>query len=100
VVAPEIKALRRGRYKYVAITNGPSGTNNTLAEGGDELYDLAQDPSERRNIVAERRDLAADMRRELWNLVERARRSRPPAASSVALDPELRERLRALGYVQ
>jgi arylsulfatase A-like enzyme/Tfp pilus assembly protein PilF len=79
----ELRALREGRYKYIATTR-------------PELYDLERDPQERRNIIAERSSLAERMAQELRRLsVE----TPGQAAGPSAVDPETRERLAALGYI-
>jgi arylsulfatase A-like enzyme len=61
--------------------------------GGEELYDVASDPSQTRDLAQGSPKLA-----ELRGLAEQRGRTRatPPARP---LDPVLRERLRALGYV-
>jgi len=64
---------------------------------GLELYDLASDPEERRNLAAA--DLAA-VRGLSWLIERRVRAGAPPEAPSVPLDPELAEELRALGYLR
>jgi tetratricopeptide (TPR) repeat protein len=79
----ELKALRSGRFKYIATTK-------------PELYDLEQDPGEKKNLYDERRQLAERMGEVLTRLATEA-----PAASAgpSAVDPETRERLAALGYI-
>jgi arylsulfatase A-like enzyme/Flp pilus assembly protein TadD len=59
-----------------------------------ELYALASDPGETRNLAGEQPELA----RELDAVVE-ARGAARPVAANLAVDPEVTERLRALGYV-
>lgn len=63
------------------------------------LFDLEADPSERRNLSAQRPDLAAELNAELeaWRLA-RPRLS-ADAESSTELDPDTEERLRSLGYL-
>ena len=79
----ELKALRSGRFKYIATTK-------------PELYDLERDPGELTNVYAERRSLADRMAVELQRLaVEETEVQTGPAA----VDPETRERLAALGYI-
>ncbi|HVS03809.1 MAG TPA: sulfatase-like hydrolase/transferase, partial [Thermoanaerobaculia bacterium] len=61
-------------------------------EGPDpELYDLATDPGERRNVLRERRRDYATLRDALQPL-------RRELAAPAEADPETRERLAALGY--
>jgi arylsulfatase A-like enzyme/lipopolysaccharide biosynthesis regulator YciM len=79
----ELRALRSGRFKYIATTR-------------PELYDLERDPREERNLFEERRPLADRMAEELARLAaETASESSGPSA----VDPETRERLAALGYI-
>lgn len=64
-----------------------------LVDGPDpELYDLASDPGERRNVLAERRRDYATLRAEV-----EARRT--PFAAPAAVDAETAARLGALGYL-
>jgi tetratricopeptide (TPR) repeat protein len=59
-----------------------------------ELYDLASDPGERRNIYASQRDRASDLERRL----DAVARSASPSAPA-AVDADAEARLRSLGYV-
>lgn len=79
----DLKALRSGRFKYIA-TSRP------------ELYDLERDPGESTNLYSERRSLADRLAAELERLtVEQDEAQSAPAT----VDPETRERLAALGYI-
>ena len=78
----ELRALRSGRFKYIAATR-------------PELYDLERDPAEQRNLFGERRSLADRMAQELDRLGAEAAGASGPSA----VDPETRERLAALGYI-
>jgi len=62
-----------------------------------ELYDLAEDPSESRNLAPERPQEVATFRALLEELVAGFGRAEP--SSSFGLDEEQRARLRSLGYV-
>ena len=79
----ELRALRSGRFKYIATTR-------------PELYDLERDPGEERNLFDERRPLADRMAQELERL---AAESGTEASGPSTVDPETRERLAALGYI-
>ena len=79
----DLKALRSGRFKYIATTR-------------PELYDLERDPGESTNLYAERRSLADRMAAELERLAAEEELNESPPAS---VDPETRERLAALGYI-
>jgi len=76
----------------------------SLLGGVDELYDLAADPAEKRNLAAERPEEAARWRRLVDERLEtsmRASRALPSVdPSSVDLDPGLVQKLKASGYVR
>ena len=76
-----LKAVRDGRFKLVDAPR-------------PELYDLQKDPGESSSLDARTHPEARRLRQEM----ERIER-RPPAAASRPADPEILERLRALGYV-
>jgi arylsulfatase A-like enzyme/Tfp pilus assembly protein PilF len=78
----ELKALRSGRFKYIATTK-------------PELYDLEKDPGELVNLYDERRSLAERMAGEL----ERLGAEQETSTDAPTVDPETRERLAALGYI-
>jgi tetratricopeptide (TPR) repeat protein len=82
----DLRALRSGRFKYIAAPR-------------PELYDLETDPREERNLYDERRALA-DRMADALETVERGF-ERPDERSTVAveIDPDARDRLAALGYV-
>jgi hypothetical protein len=68
------------------------------SDGRHELYDLAADTGEQRNLYAERADVANALLGEL----EAFRRAHPAYAGpreAAPLDAEALEQLRALGYV-
>jgi len=53
-----IKAIRTLKYKYIWYSNGR-----------DELYDLEEDPEEKRNIADERKDVVVKLRRKLGEIL-------------------------------
>ena len=61
-----------------------------------ELYDLASDPLEQRNVISEQSRVAEGMTSELRRIASAAQ-SAAPGPGTVA--PDAAERLRALGYV-
>jgi len=76
-------ALRSGRWKYIASRR-------------PELYDLRSDPGETRNLAAERPETV----RELAALARRRLAEHPlKILDAGELAPEMREQLRALGYL-
>jgi arylsulfatase A-like enzyme len=86
-VAGEQYAVRLGDWKLIL---GPE-------EGTRQLFDVARDPRERRDLAAEQPERAAELERRIaeW----RAQHTRAETAPE-AISPEDLERLRALGYVQ
>ncbi len=84
-------ALREGNLKLIRI---PTGTGTW----SEELYDIASDPGEQHNVVAERAADAARLRGELERAAAAlARGGRPETAEQPAVD---RDALRSLGYAQ
>jgi arylsulfatase A-like enzyme/Flp pilus assembly protein TadD len=80
----ELRALYEGSWKYI---HGPK----------PELFDLAADPKELRNLVESRSDQAATMRTALADFLQR---NSPPGGSRMSpVDDETRARLQALGYL-
>ena len=79
------RAVRTGRYKlyYDRLT------------GSEELYDLAADPGEKRNILETHPEVAERLRKQLkeWMATERGE------PVPIKLDAKARERLQALGYL-
>jgi arylsulfatase A-like enzyme len=96
---PPSLAVRVGARKLVRQGAG--------TERADELYDLAADPAERRDLLAEGAappaDLAALLDRYVAESRARAQQLAGPAAEpreAPPLDPERAEKLRALGYLE
>jgi arylsulfatase A-like enzyme len=67
-----VLSLRDGTWKYTEPTKGPKISANTNTElGGDaagQLFDLASDPGERQNVIADHVDRARKMRERLQQL--------------------------------
>ena len=80
-----LQFLRTARYKYI---DAPKA----------ELYDIAHDPDEAVNLLAERPDVARQMKADLDRLVAETSRD-APAPQPADLDRETVERLAALGYI-
>ena len=100
----EMKGLRTERYKYVvsvdATTVAEKGRSHVPLDSGAALYDLLEDPDERRDLLDgppadERTRRAADMSEEL-----RRRLATVGHPEEGRLSPEAREGLEALGYLQ
>jgi choline-sulfatase len=77
--------VRAGRWKYIVAPE----------EGTQELYDLAEDPDEARNVLASHEAEAAKLAADLAAWERRFAREN----ASQEISEEDRERLRALGYV-
>lgn len=77
----ELTALTDGRYRFIKAPN-------------QELYDLQQDPHERRNIATDRSQASQALRGALDRLTAGA-----PIQAPADVSAEARERLQALGYV-
>ena len=82
-------ALVGERYKLISMP----------LERRAELYDLARDPEEKDDLAARLPLRAGLMQQELRALRARLRALRPWAPAEAVIDPETREALRALGYV-
>jgi arylsulfatase A-like enzyme len=85
---PALVAVRDGSWKLIA---GATGTRA-------ELYDLAADPGERRDLAAERPEVVARLRAALerWRA---ALPAPPPLRLYTSPDAQLTRELRSLGYV-
>jgi choline-sulfatase len=81
-----LRALRAGRYKLIDAPR-------------PELYDLEQDPREAQNLFAERAALGQRMQSQLRTLEDQWSNEASAAPAPADVDPEVRERLAALGYV-
>ena len=77
----ELYALTDARYRFIRAPR-------------DELYDLAQDPGERRNLAGERAPTRLAMRSEVDRLISGSSIDAPGHVGT-----DVQERLRALGYV-
>jgi hypothetical protein len=95
-----------GPYKLLwQPQGGPNGTSHLL-------FDLRQDPAETRDLLAGESPVGPESKEGagggpaalVESLLERARQRVPPFDSGPArkapIDPELEERLRALGYLE
>jgi arylsulfatase A-like enzyme len=85
----EQRALREGDWKYVR------------RGWREELYDLALDPGEQRNVAWRNRHVTARLRRDAERLASASEALHASAGSGsrFGLDEETREELQALGYL-
>jgi hypothetical protein len=81
------------RDRFAAAGTGPCVLESDSL-GTQELFDLEEDPRERRNLAAANPDTLRELaaRLEAW-------RERGTQAGPAEVSPEDREALRALGYV-
>ena len=68
-------------------------------EGGIQLFDLEEDPAERSSLVPARAEQARTLRETLAETLRGGHGGPVRALTEQRRDPELEERLRALGYV-
>lgn len=85
-----VRSLRAGRWKLIRIPDDV------------RLFDLYLDPGERRPLERERTAIAAALARELAKRMDEdlARAATLAPGEPTPLDPETRERLQALGYLE
>jgi class 3 adenylate cyclase len=87
------RAAYEGRHKLITVGDEP-----------DELFDVIDDPAERRNLLPEHPDEVARLSAALTAFTKDAEARRPEnweAARRLSLDDkEISERLRALGYIE
>jgi arylsulfatase A-like enzyme len=96
---PEMKALRSDGLKYVASYEAPDDEHGGLSGPllRERAFDLAADPGERRPLPGPQR--LARLRGILEERVGAASARAAPGAEA-AVDADVLERLRALGYVE
>ena len=80
----DLRVIREGRFKYVQAPR-------------PELYDLREDPGERRDLAREQASRAEAMRAALARVLDRERQARREGGPAPA--QEIIEKLGALGYV-
>lgn len=86
----DLKALiATDKYKYIQSSNANS-----------ELYDLANDPYERQNIITTSREKASSMDTQLENWSRSIKPILSDEKQSPQMDKALLEKLKALGYIK
>ncbi len=88
----EIRGVRTADWKY---TYGPHN-----AELPAELYDLRSDPGETRNLARELPDRCDELRAVSDSLAEPASATVTYQTLDSGVEPEVEQRLRALGYIE
>jgi hypothetical protein len=91
LVRKRYKAIYEGNLKYIWGTEGVS-----------ELYDLAKDPMETKNLAPELPGEVERLSRELieWEKQLPANRIEGARGHETKIDRETEEKLRSLGYIQ
>jgi len=80
----ELRSVETEKYQYIQAPK-------------PELYDLASDPGETRNLFSEKKAVGAELQARLNELVRRYSADQE-LAQKTGLDPALMERLKSLGY--
>lgn len=93
----ERKSLRTGRLKL--IHSYPRGAESHPEMAERQLFDLARDPAELRDLAAERPDVLGPLEEQLLDLLQGADPELFEETVPEDLDPDLRRRLEALGYL-
>ncbi|HEX9724436.1 MAG TPA: sulfatase-like hydrolase/transferase, partial [Vicinamibacteria bacterium] len=99
---PSMKvSLRKDSLKYIVTLTSESGEERFLSEVvSEELYDLSQDPGERSNLLPDTARDVGELRREVRQFIDQAQILQAERqGQEVVLDDELREQLKALGYI-
>ncbi len=91
----EVKSLRNRRYKLLSYY--PMELDAKPAR--QLLYDLANDPEERRDLAAEQPELVALLQQQLDRYLSADSTAGFAPENPEDLDPELRRQLEALGYI-
>jgi arylsulfatase A-like enzyme len=87
---PRARAVRTARYKLIEPAEG----------NRRELYDLLQDPGEKRNLAESDQTLSEQLAARLSAHVAALAEMGPPRAGTTEVGEDVRERLRALGYLR
>ncbi|HKI02090.1 MAG TPA: sulfatase [Thermoanaerobaculia bacterium] len=88
-------SVQEGTWKLVFNSGGKRSRAASSATGGFELYNLAEDPLETRNLAATHPEEVRRLRRDLVNWMKKAR----SLGDEEEGDAETERALRALGYL-
>jgi len=100
VVFSELVKRRKGKRFIAARTPTRKWIWHDPPSVPAEVYDLAADPGEKRNIATPELLAEGEALRRRYEALGRGATLRPPAATSPTLDPETQKKLKALGYVE
>ena len=87
LVSPK-QAVRTNRFKYIKY-----GT------GSEELFDIASDPQETKNVIDEFPEAAQELREKLSTLPASACTGTTDSARLKDFDPQVKKQLEDLGYL-
>ena len=82
----DLRSVREGKWKYIQAPR-------------PELYDLENDPGERRNLVEVEPSRVEALQASLGRILAAESTARGPGSSGASLPLDLREKLGALGYM-
>jgi arylsulfatase A-like enzyme len=95
---PTQLSVRHGKWKLARL-RAPKD-RKTFGRAELELYDLESDPDEERNLIDQQREVAKQLKRELRRWVHTTPRyRREERVEMEQLDPQTKDMLRGLGYV-
>src|SRR5882672_10267607 len=89
--------LPRIHFNWSELRGAENAKYHFIDAPRPELYDLAKDPGELRNLFADKKAVAEEMRAKLMSLI-REYSAGKELAEKTGLDPALMERLKSLGY--
>jgi arylsulfatase A-like enzyme/Tfp pilus assembly protein PilF len=89
--------LPRLHFNWSELRGSESTKYHFIDAPRPELYDLAKDPGEVRNLFTEKKAVSEEMRAKLAGMI-RDYSAGKELAEKTGLDPDLMERLKALGY--
>jgi arylsulfatase A-like enzyme/Flp pilus assembly protein TadD len=89
--------LPRIHFNWSELRGAENAKYHFIDAPRPELYDVAKDPGEVRNLFADKKAVAEEMRAQLTSLI-RDNSAGKEMAVKTGLDPALMERLKALGY--
>lgn len=83
-----------GHWKFILNETG----SQLIEKPRFELYDMEHDPREKTNVAGAHPDVVQRLEREIEKYLAKHRRETPTEPAE-AMDPDVRDQLRALGYV-
>lgn len=91
------RSITSERYKLVYV---PDAGDRRLMQGKKlELYDLAEDPGETKNLIDQRPQVAGPLKERLWQWIEDGGAG-AEVPDAVKVDGNTEDELRSLGYIQ